>query len=300
MNDMPGGLAPARLARYRAFEVLAHRVVEGFMTGLHRSPFKGFAIEFDEHRPYSPGDDPKHVDWRLVGKLDRLYVKQYEEDSSLRACLALDCTGSMGYASGSVAKIEYGRYVCGVFAYLLNRQQDAVGFMSFDSGEQTFLPPAATRKHLMAILDRLKQCQAPVGTQGRAALGDVFEQLSHRLTRRALIVIVSDLFDDAEAIIRGLTHFSQRKHEVILFQILDRQEATFSFAGVTQFQSRETGEASLADPVRLRRSYIEQFEAHNSHLREACHRLHIDFVQMFTDEPFQRQMAQYLSARLRR
>ncbi len=109
MNDMARWPCPRPTGAYRAFEVLAHRVVEGFMTGLHRSPFKGFAIEFDEHRPYSPRDDPKHVDWRLVGKLDRLYVKQYEEDTSLRACLALDCTGSMGYASGSVAKIEYGR-----------------------------------------------------------------------------------------------------------------------------------------------------------------------------------------------
>lgn len=296
--DSPG-LAPARLARYRSFEVLAHRVVEGFMTGLHRSPNKGFAIEFDEHRPYSPGDDLKHMDWKLLGKLDRLYVKQYEENTSLRACLAIDCTGSMGYQSGTYSKLDYGRMVCGVFAYLLAQQQDAFGLLTFRSTDQDYLPPLATRQQLTTVLDRLRKAEASVSTAGRAALGDVFQRLATQLKRRALIVIVSDLFDDADAILRGLNHFARRKHEVILFQILDRQEMTFQFRDVTQFQSLEDGRAAVVDPVRLRRAYLERVSAHNTRLQEACHRLRIDLVQMFTDLPFERQIAQYLSQRLR-
>jgi uncharacterized protein (DUF58 family) len=284
------------LARFKKLELLAHSVVEGFMTGLHKSPFKGYAIEFAEHRQYAPGDDLKHLDWKILGKLDRYYVKQYEEDTSLRACLALDCSGSMGYRGSRFSKLDYGRFICGVLSYLLVRQKDAVGLLTFTDGVSDFLPAHASKKQLNRILDKLEGCKA----SGENQIGEVLQTLASKLTRRALVVIVSDFFDDIDEISLALTHFARRRHEVICFQVLDRRELDFPFTGITRFESLEDDAALLVDPIRLRREYRERFEAHNHQLREICHRLHIDFVQMMTDVPFEHALAGYLSGRLKR
>ena len=293
---VPTQLTPKGLARFNHFELVAHSVVEGFMTGLHKSPYKGFAIEFAEHRPYTPGDDIKHLDWKLYAKLDRYYIRQYEEDTSLRAYLLLDRSGSMGYRSGRTAKIDFGRYICGVFTYLLQLQQDAIGLVTFDSRVEHHLPPRSTRTHMKAIFDRLTATQCGRDTN----LGGVLHSLADRLKRRALVVIVSDLFDDSQAIIRALNHFSHRRHEVVVFQVLDRREVTFPFVEQTRFESLEQVETILTDPLRVRREYQRQFNDHQTAIRKACHRLRIDFQQLLTDEPFERQMAAYLAGRLRR
>lgn len=290
---VPSQLTPQRLARFRSFELLAHFVVEGFLTGLHRSPFKGFAVEFAEHRPYTPGDDLKHLDWKIFGRFDKFFVRQYEEDTSLRAYLLLDTSGSMGYRSGHFAKIDFARFVCGVFAYVLLQQSDAVGLASFDSDIRTLIMPGGTRRHLKRLLDTLSAATPGEDTR----LGTVMHHLATRLKKRALIVIVSDLFDDSDRVVRALNHFARRKHEIVVFQILDRRELSFPFTEQTRFASLEGDECILADPMRIRREYQKQFAAHQTEIRKACHRLRIDFRQLVTDEPFERSMARYLAGR---
>jgi uncharacterized protein (DUF58 family) len=284
------------LARFRSLSLLAQSVVEGFITGLHKSPFKGFAVEFEEHRQYVPGDDLKHLDWKILAKSDRYYVKQYETDTSLRAYLVLDASGSMGYGSGRFSKYDCGRFVVAALAYMLLGQEDSVGLVSCTSRIRDFLPPRATATHMKNILQILERTEAEEDT----GLGEVLHSLANRIKRRGLIVIISDFFDSAEDVIRALNHFAHKKHEVIVYQVVDRNEATFPFSDMTRFESMEGEEVVLTDPLRLRREYLRQFEEHQNRLREACYRLRIDFVQFFTDEPLERSLAQYLAGRMKR
>ncbi len=292
----PTYLSAKRLQRFRNFELIAHRVVEGILTGQHKSPFKGFAIEFAEYRQYSPGDDIKHLDWKLLGKLNRYYIRQYEEDTSLHAYLLLDRSGSMAYKSGHFSKFDFGRFVCGVLTYVLLLQKDAVGLLSFDNAIREFMPPRTTRRHLKRVLDSLGNTECGADTQ----LGNVLHGLANRLKRRALIVIVSDLLDDAQEIIRALNHFAHRKHEVVVFQVLDRRELTFPFADQTRFESLEYEDAILTDPIRIRQEYLKQFKSHQTAVRQACHNLRIEFNQLVTDEAFESTMARYLAERVKR
>ena len=286
---------PRQLARFSRFEMIAHEVVEGYMTGMHRSPYKGFAVEFAEHRQYVPGDDLKHLDWKLLGRLNRYYIKQYEEDTSLRAHLLLDASGSMDYCSGGQSKFEYGCLICAILSYVLLQQQDAVGLLTFDSQIRDRLPPRSAQRQYRAIVDRLQRATPGQETN----LGTVLHRLASMITRRTLIVIVSDFFDDVARISRALTHFAHKKHEVIVFQVLDRREATFSFTDLARFDSLEDESAIIADPVRYRREYRRQFEAHQRELRRNCHQLRIDYNEMFTDEPVERAMARCLAERLK-
>ena len=290
----PDQLTSRRLSRFRSFELLARSVVEGFVTGLHRSPYKGFAVEFAEHRPYTPGDDVKHLDWKVFGKNEKFFVRQYEEDTSLRAFLMLDTSASMGYQTGDFSKLDFGKFICGVFAYVLFQQSDAVGAVTFDSNIRNLLSPANSRRHLKRVLDTFDTAKPGKTTE----LGMVMHRLANRLRRRALIVIVSDFFDDSREIIKALTHFSNRHHEVIVFQVVDRQELTFPFTQQTKFEGLEGAPEILADPPRIRSEYQRQFIAHQTEIFKACHRLHIDFRQMVTDEPFDKTMAKFFAERM--
>ncbi len=288
-----------QLARFRRFAMIARQVVEGFVAGQHRSPFKGFAIEFEEHRQYVPGDDLKHLDWKLVAKSDRYYIKQYEEDTALRAYLVLDCSGSMGYAgsgTGGMSKFDAGRFLVAALSYILIGQTDSVGLATCSSRLQRFLPPRSTPTQLKHILDTLDATRPGDDT----GLGGVLHGLANRIRRRALIVLISDLFDDPDALILALNHFAHKKHEVIVYQVLDRRELSFPFTDMTRFVSLEGPELILTDPLRLKQEYLRQFTAHQRRLREACHRLRIDFVQVLTDELLDRALAQHLTRRMRR
>jgi len=293
---LPSFITPTALARFQHFELIAHRVVEGFLTGQHKSPFKGFAVEFAEHRQYVPGDDIKHLDWKLVGKLNRYYVKQYEEDTSLRAYLVLDASGSMAYKSGQFSKFDFGRFICGVLGYVLLQQQDSVGLVTLDSEVRNHLPPRSTRHHYKRILDALADETPGEDTN----LGNVLHILANMLKRRALIVIVSDFFDNIEDITLALNHFAHKKHEVVVCQVVDPSEADFPFRDLTRFESLEDETFHLTDPLRLRREYLRQFNDHLRQIRKTCHQLRIDFTQFRTDEPFERSIAKYLAERLKR
>ncbi len=293
---LPSFITPTSLARFRHFEFIAHRVVEGFLTGQHKSPFKGFAVEFAEHRQYVPGDDIKHLDWKLLGKLNRYYVKQYEEDTSLRAYLVLDTSGSMAYKSGTLSKFDFGRFICGVLGYVLLQQQDAVGLITLDSRIRNHLPPRSTRHHYKVMLDTL-MAEVPGSDTG---LGGVLHTLANMLKRRALIVIISDFFDNVQDITLALNHFAHKKHEVVVCQVLDPSELEFPFRDLTRFESLEDDTHFLTDPVRLRREYLQQFDDHLNAIRKTCHQLRVDFTQFRTDEPFERSIAKYLAERLKR
>ncbi len=283
-------------AAFRRMELIARTVVEGFVSGQHKSPFKGFAIEFQEHRDYVPGDDLKHLDWKVLAKSDRYYIKQYEEDTALHAYLVLDISGSMNYGSAGQTKLACGRLVAAILSYMLTGQEDAVGLVTCSSAIHTFLTPRSTKIHLQSIFDTLSTAESTADT----GLGNVLHSLANRIKRRGLIVIISDLFDDVDDIVHALNHFAHKKHEVIVIQVLDRKEATFPFRDMTQFESLEGDAVELADPIRLRREYIEQFNDHQKRVRAACHSLRIDFLQIFTDEPIERTLAKYLVSRLRR
>lgn len=281
---------------FKRLELIAHSVVEGIVTGQHQSPLKGFAVEFEEHRTYTPGDDIKHLDWNVLAKTHRYYVRQYEQETSLRAYLVLDASGSMAYKSGTFSKLDYGRFVAGVLAYMLVGQEDSVGLVTCTSDIREFLPPRSTKTHLRNIMNTLKAAKAESDT----GLGNVLHSLANRIRRRGLVMVISDLFDDPDDVAKALSHFAHKKHEVIVFQILDRQEATFSFSDMTRFESLEGDDFELTDPLRLRREYLRQFEEHQNRIRKTCHQLRIDFVQFFTDEPAERSLARYLAGRLKR
>ncbi len=289
-------LKPEKLKAFRRLELLARAVVEGFVTGLHASPFKGFAVEFAEHRQYVPGDDTKHLDWKLLAKLDRYYVKQYEEDTSMRAYLVLDTSGSMRYTTTDHSKLDYGRYISAVLSYLLLQQNDSVGLVTCDSKLNKYLPARSTPGHLRNIMQVLDAARPGNDT----GLANVLHSLATLIKRRALIVIISDFFDNADELALALNHFAHKKHEIILYQVLDRKEAEFPFRQLTRFESLEGNERILVDPIRLQKEYLEQFEAHQMRIRKTCHHLHVDFVQMFTDDQFERSLAEYLARRLRR
>jgi len=281
---------------FKRLELIAHSVVEGLVTGQHQSPLKGFAVEFEEHRTYTPGDDIKHLDWKVLAKTHRYYVRQYEQETSLRAYLVLDTSGSMGYKSGAFTKLDYGRFVAGVLAYMLVGQEDAVGLVTCTATIEEFLPPRCTKTHLKNIMNTLKAAR----TGSDTGLGNVLHALANRIKRRGLVIVISDLFDDAGDIAKALSHFAHKKHEVIVCQVLDRQEAAFSFTEMTRFESLEGDEFELTDPLRLRKEYLRQFDEHQNRIRKTCHQLRIDFVQFFTDEPVEHSLARYLAGRLKR
>lgn len=284
------------IAMFRRMELFAHKVVEGFITGQHKSPFKGFAIEFAEHRQYMPGDDLKHFDWKLMAKSDRKCIKQYEEDTSLRAYLLLDASGSMGYSSSEHTKYECGRFIAGVLAYMLIGQQDSTGLITFTSKVERYLPARTTTRHLKNMLDALNETETGEDTK----LAEVMHQLANRIRRRALVVIISDLFDEPEDLILALNHFAHKKHEVVVFQVLDRREEDFPFRDLMRFEGLEGEEHILTEPLRVKREYQKQFKAHEHKLMQACHHQRIDFVKIYTDEPVETQLAKYLTVRLRR
>jgi len=281
---------------FEHYELLARRVVDGFLIGLHRTPCKGFAIEFDQHRPYVAGDDPKHIDWKVLAKLNRVAVKQYEEDASLRGWIIVDRSGSMGYGPPGRTKLDAARFIAGVFAYMLVQQRDAVGLATCDQQLADYLAPRATRDHLHRILASLGDTQPDQPT----SLAPVLHNLADRIKRRGLIVLISDLFDDAEAIRVALTHFAHRRHEIVVFRVLDRREVEFPFKSPTRFDALEDDRSLPTDPLRIRRAYLDRFRAHEAELRRTCHELRIDLVDVFTDEPTSKVLARYFASRSRR
>lgn len=288
-------LNAATIARLGAMDVRARTVVEGFVAGLHKSPYKGFSVEFAEHRQYMPGDPPKTIDWKVYGKSDRFYVKEFEEETNLRAYLVVDGSASMGFASGEVTKFDYARYLSAALSYLMIRQQDSVGVLLFDREIRRFIPPRSAGRHLHVILNELERAR-PASTTG---LADTLHRLAERVKRRGLVILLSDLFDDEEKVLFALRHFRHKRNEVIVFHILDVAERKFGFQREAIFEDMETDDRMLVRPWEIRSEYQGAVSQWIERYRRACREIGVDYVPMHTETPFDTALLAYLSKRSR-
>ena len=298
MSHVADFLAPSDIGRIANLQIFARQVVEGFCSGLHRSPHKGFSVEFKQHRPYVPGDEIKHIDWRVFGRSDRFYIREYEEETNLRATLILDRSGSMGYAGKSgTTKFEYGTKLAACLAYLMLQQSDSVGMVTFDTEIRRYIPPRSRVSHLRALIEELER--GTVG--GETEIGRVFHDLVPKLHRRGLLIVISDLFGDVATLLKALAQFRHSHHEILIFQLWDRDELEFRFKGWTQFESLEAAsQKHLVDPSVLRASYLENLARFREELTRGCSRYKIDLVPFTTDQPYSDALAAYLSRRMSR
>jgi uncharacterized protein (DUF58 family) len=288
-------LDPEALSRLKNLTLAARLVVEGFFSGMHKSPHKGFSVEFAEHREYTPGVDPKHIDWRVFGRRDKLYVKQYEEETSLRCYLLLDKSASMGYkADGTpLTKIEYGSYLAASLAYLMAFQHDAVGLITYDTGVRDRIPPRQGPAHLRLLMEKLEE----TNPGGETSLSETFHQLAESIKRRALVVVISDLFDNPDQLVGALKHFRHKKHEVVVLQTLDRAELTFPFDDVSRIEDMETNREVVSDPRAFRKTYLEELEKFLETIRGGCRAAQIDYALTETDRRFDTFLGTYLARR---
>lgn len=306
MAEVPRFLDPGTLSRLSTMEMRARIVVEGFVAGLHKSPYRGFGVEFVEYRQYTPGDDIRHVDWKAVARSDRYYVKEYEDETNLQCLLLLDRSASMGYGSqpsgrfgrsGQAAgldKLEYGSYLAASLAYLIMRQGDGVGLVTFDRVVHDYLPPSSKRTHLHAIHSRLEDLSAAEGTD----IGRPLHELAESIPRRGLVILISDLIDDVEQMMNALMHFRFKGHEVLVFHIVDREELTFPFTDTARFDDPETGERITVTPSAIRDEYLEAVREFMESIRTGCAKIQVDYERMETDKPLDFALFSYLSRRM--
>ena len=273
----------------------ARNVVEGTISGQHKSPFHGFSVEFAEYREYSPGDDLRRLDWRVFGRTDRHYVKLYEEESNLRCTLVMDCSASMRYKSDKAAlsKFDYGATLAASLATLLVGQQDPVGLALFDNSERRLIPSAATQAKLVEIIEALESAKPDNQTD----LGTVLQTLAGKLKKRGLIVIISDLLTDDASLADGLSRLQYRGHEIVMFQVLDRDELEMPFEGMVQFRDIEGAEELLAEPWAFRKAYRAAMEEFLAGIRATCSSRGIDHRLMLTDEDLGDALSYYLHIR---
>lgn len=287
---------PSALAAFGKLDVIAKLLVEGEMIGQHKSPFKGASVEFVEHRQYYPGDEIRHIDWRAYGKTGKHYIKEYEEETNLRAYLLLDCSGSMNYGASTLSKFDYARQLAAAFAYLLHGQRDAVGLITFDHKVRDRIEPGTSHKHLQQLMSVLKNSRA--GTE--TSLGAFFGSVIPTLKRRSLVIIFSDFFDNIADLTQAIQLFKKHRHDVLLFQILAPEEVEFPFSKPTQFRSLELDrQRILVDPHRLRAMYLQQFTQYQQQLGELTGRNGFDLQSLHTTQPYQTALGAYLDSRTR-
>jgi len=288
---------PTALAKFGQLDVIARLIVEGSMMGQHKSPFKGSSVEFVEHRQYYAGDEIRHIDWRAFGKTGKYYVKEFEEETNLRAYLVVDASGSMAYSASTISKYEYARILASAFGYLLNTQRDAVGLVTFDTQVRNRIEPSTNLKNFRLITSALAECEPGRETRLAAFL----QSLIPTLKRRSLVFLISDFFDDPKELELMLQMFRRNRHEVILLQVIAPEETTFPFDKPTQFRSleRETHRL-LVDPHRLRKVYLKQFQAFQADLKNIALGCGYDLLTSQTSDAFEQVLGAYLSWRTRR
>jgi uncharacterized protein (DUF58 family) len=287
-------LDPKVLNKITRLDLKARHIVEGFMGGMHKSPYHGFSVEFAEHREYAPGDDLKHLDWKVFGRTDRLFIKEYELETNLRSHILLDTSESMDYGSKETTKLELASHIAASMAYLILRQQDSVGMVCFDKEVRSFIPTSSSMGHLRPILGTLASSNA----QNKTDLGVVLNTLAERIQRRGLIILISDLFDKPETVLKSLQHFSHKRHDVIVFHVLDEYELTFPFERMTLFEGLEEYPKQLVDPRSLRKAYLEEVNKFCEEMRRGCVKQMIDYVRISTDQDLDVELTKYLAGRL--
>jgi uncharacterized protein (DUF58 family) len=299
-----GYLDPKTLSKVERLDLRAKLVVEGFISGMHRSPYRGFSVEFAQHREYSPGDDIKHIDWRVYARNERYYIKQYEEETNLVAHVLLDTSESMAYGSPAAAKgpegatlskLEYGKLITAALSYFILGQSDAVAVGLFDSEIVDYIERSTSGAHIHRICEALED----LDPEAKSDMGSVFHEFAERIQRRGIVVVVSDLFDDVDNVLRGLQHFRFSGNEVIVFHLLDEFELTFPFQGLIKFRGLEGEGERLCHPRMLKKAYLDELGKYLTRMKIACRRNDVDYVQINTKTPVDVVLAAYLASRNR-
>jgi uncharacterized protein (DUF58 family) len=294
-SGIPRFLSPEVLARISSLELLARTVVEGFISGLHRSPFTGFSTEFAEYRQYMPGDDVRYLDWKLLGRTDRYYIKKYRADTNAQCHILIDASASMRYTTTGVTKLQYAQFVGSSLAYLANKQQDAVGLIAFDQEVRTHVPAQNRTGHMRTIFGRMEQLEAGNET----CLSHMLHVAAERITRRGIIVVLSDFYDEPEAIISALQHLRFKGNDVIVFHVLDKNETDFEFTEPVLLEDSETEEQIHVMPDILADGYRSTIREHIERLREGAAQNKIDYELLTTDKPLDYALFSFLAKRAR-
>lgn len=295
MSQVTNFIDPAVLASVDNLELRARVVVEGFLSGLHKSPHRGFSVEFTDYRHYNQGDDIRHIDWKLYARSDKLYIKQYEDETNLRCFVLLDASGSMGFSSGAVSKLEYGKTLAAALAYFMMRQRDAVGLMTFDHKVRDVLPPQYRNGHLMQILRALVHLNPGERTDAVKPLND----LAANLKSKSLVVLISDLLDGEEPTIKLLQQMRAMGHEVILFHTLDNAELNLTYNEVSNFVEMETSNTLTTSPNAIRKHYMAALQKFLDYCKSQCQSRGVDYCLLNTSEPLDKALNEYLMRRSR-
>ena len=294
LRESKNFLDPSFISKLNSLELKARLVVEGFMVGLHKSPYHGFSVEFSEHRAYMQGDNLKDVDWKVFGKTEKYFIKQYEEETNLRSYVFLDKSNSMAYSSGNnISKLDYSLTLAAALSYLMIHQQDAVGLTLYSEKINKFLPPKSSRAYLQEILRNLATVQASEKTNTAESLSKAAEKIK----RRGLVIIISDFFDDINSVLKALKHFSYKKNEVIVFQILDPMEKSFSFGKDAIFKDMETGDELTTQPYQIQKAYREAMAEFTNRIKKECLNSNIDYNLVETSDSYDKALFRYIQKR---
>ncbi len=298
MESSPKSFDPQILARIEGLHLRARHIVEGFVAGLHRSPYQGYSIEFAEHREYAPGDDLRYLDWKAFGRTDKLYLKQFEDETNLQCMLIVDVSESMRFKSEDepLSKYEYAQCIAASLAWLVLRQQDAVGLATFDDQLRSFQRPTSSPDVLKQIIQVLESAEP----KQKTSTGPIFHDLAERISKRCVVIVISDLFDDCDSMLAGLKHFRHRRHDAIVLQIMDSAELDFPFRKSTLFRGMEQMGDLLVEPHALRRAYQNEVQQFMQKLQRGCQSHGMDYQLFTTNQPLDLALSGYLSAREQR
>ncbi|MEI7836873.1 MAG: DUF58 domain-containing protein [Planctomycetota bacterium] len=288
-------LDPATIQKIGSLELVAREVVEGLRVGMHKSPMRGFSTEFIHHRQYVPGDNIRHLDWRVYGRTQRYYVKLYQAETNFEANLLLDASSSMHYGSGKVSKLEYAKYMAASLAYLIVKQRDSVGLGVFDDALRSYVAP----KGSVSVIQDIERELAAATPVPRTNIASQLHEFAIRLRRRGLVMLFSDLFDNIDDFVRGLDHLRFCGHNVTVFHVLDPNELTFPFDGTYKFKGLENADEVLTEPRRIRAAYLGELDKFLRQIRGACERSKIDYVLVDTSKPNDEVLSAYLIGRMR-
>lgn len=286
-------LDPSVLAKLARIILRARFVVDGLATGMHKNPDKGRSIEFSQHRGYSFGDEIKHIDWRVFARSDKYYIKEYEAETNLKGYLVLDTSASMSYYSDGLSKLDYGKQLAASLAYLMFKQRDAFGLVTFANMIRSNIPPRAGEVHLREVLNNLEDAEPA----GETSLGFILENLAKKLKRRHLIIIISDLLDNPTAVIEGLKLFRFKKNEVVIFHILDKDELSFPFSDPTRFEDLESLTRITVEPAAIRKDYLHELNLFLETYRQGCRQEQIDYFLVDTATPLEKAITGFISKR---
>jgi len=281
------------VAKISRLELRARQAVEGYYSGIHKSPYHGFNVEFAEFREYSPGDDPRFVDWRVLARTDRFFIKQFEAETNLSCYVLLDASGSMDFTTARETRLDYAAGLAASLSLLMLRQGDQSGLVVFDNAVRSFIPPRGNARHFSAIIDALEHVKPGADTN----IASVLHEIAERIRRRSMVIVISDFFDNLEALLHGLQHFRHRRHEVVVLHLLDDAEIDFPYDRVTLFEGIERGEQIVVDPRLMAESYRARFRQYLERFRKGCTEKGIDYERMQLSDPFDRALTAYLGRR---